>query len=53
MIGVSMWREMWTTLKAEKKWFLYPVLLALVIMVVLLVVARKAPVLQPFIYTIF
>ncbi len=48
-----MWRDLWRSLKAEKKWFLYPILAAFVIIAVLLVVAQKAPMVAPFIYTLF
>jgi len=40
-------------LKIYRKWWLLPVILATVLFVVLLLVAEGAPLVSPFIYTLF
>jgi hypothetical protein len=48
----SMSGELWSYMKARKKWWLIPVMLVLLMVGALLVFA-KGSVLAPFIYTIF
>ena len=45
-------KEFWLFLKAEKKWWLVPMLLVMGIIGVLVVVSLMFPSLSPFIYTI-
>jgi hypothetical protein len=45
-------RELWSFLKARKKWWLLPIILVLLLVGMLLVFAQGS-VLAPFIYTIF
>lgn len=45
-------RELWSFLKARKKWWLLPIILVLLLVGTLLVLAHGS-VLAPFIYTIF
>lgn len=45
-------RELWSFLKARKKWWLLPLILVLLTVGMLLVIAQGS-VLAPFIYTVF
>jgi hypothetical protein len=45
-------RELWTFMKARKKWWLVPIILVLLLVGALLVFAQTS-VLAPFIYTVF
>jgi len=45
-------RELWSFLKARKKWWLLPIILILLLVGMLLVFAQGS-VLAPFIYTVF
>jgi len=49
---VSLLKEFWAYFSARKKWWLAPVLLALLVMGGLLILAQGSAV-APFIYTIF
>ncbi len=48
----SLVRELWSFMKARKKWWLMPLVLLMLLVGTLLVFA-KGSVLAPFIYTIF
>lgn len=48
----SLVRELWSFMKARKKWWLMPLILLMLLVGTLLVFA-KGSVLAPFIYTIF
>ncbi len=48
--GIS--RELWSFLKARKKWWLLPIIIVLLLVGALLVFAQGS-VLAPFIYTVF
>ncbi len=52
MSQFSLVREFWEFLKVRKKWWLLPIILALVLVGSLLVFAQGSA-LAPFIYTIF
>jgi hypothetical protein len=45
-------RELWSFMKARKKWWLLPIILVLLLVGALLVFAQGS-VLAPFIYTVF
>jgi hypothetical protein len=49
----SLFFYVWTFIKEEKKWWLTPIILAFVIFAVLLVITHNAPLVAPFVYTIF
>jgi len=49
---MGLWRELWAFMRERKKWWLLPVIIALVVVGGLLVFAQGS-VLAPFIYTIF
>ncbi len=49
---MSVPREIWLYLRVRKKWWLLPIVLALVLLGVLLLTAESSP-LAPFLYTVF
>ena len=49
---ISTLRELWAFMKARKKYWLLPVLLAMALFAVLILFAKGSP-LAPFIYTLF
>ena len=52
MGGIGLVREFWEFMKVRKKWWLLPIIVALVLVGSLLVFAQGSA-LAPFIYTIF
>jgi hypothetical protein len=52
MKSLSIVPEIWAFLKVRKKWWLLPVLLAMVLLGLVMVVGQSSA-LAPFIYTIF
>jgi hypothetical protein len=49
----GLWRELFALLRQNKKWWLLPILIALLIFGVLIAVATIAPGAAPFIYSLF
>jgi len=49
---ISILRELWEFLRVRKKWWLTPIIVAL-IMIGLLIVFAGNPAVSPFIYTLF
>jgi hypothetical protein len=49
----GLWREVWTLLRTNKKWWLLPILIALAAVGVLIAVAVAIPSAAPFIYSLF
>jgi len=52
-MGKSFIAHVWNFLKEEKKWWLTPIILAFALFAVLIVVSHNAPLVAPFVYTIF
>jgi len=52
MASGSLTRELWEYMKVRKKWWLLPIMIAMVVLGALLVFAQGSA-LAPFIYTIF
>jgi hypothetical protein len=52
MLGTGLTGELWSFMRARKKWWLLPLILVLVLIGTLLVFAQGSA-LAPFIYTIF
>jgi uncharacterized protein DUF5989 len=50
--NASLARELWSFMRARKKWWLLPIIIVMVLVGALLVFAQGS-VLAPFIYTIF
>ena len=46
-------REFWDFLKHNKKWWLTPIILVLLIVGLVVILSAVAPVVAPFIYTLF
>ncbi len=49
----GLWRELWTLLRTNKKWWLLPIIIALVAVGVIIAVAVAVPSAAPFIYSFF
>ena len=49
----GLWRELWALLRANKKWWLLPILIALAAVGVLIALAATVPAVAPFIYSLF
>jgi hypothetical protein len=49
----GLWRELFDLLRQNKKWWLLPIIIALVIFGVLIAVAVVSPAAAPFIYSLF
>ncbi len=49
----GLWRELWTLLRANKKWWLLPIIIALVLVGLLITLAATVPAAAPFIYSFF
>ena len=49
----GLWRELFDLLRENKKWWLVPILVALVVLGVLVAIAVVSPGAAPFIYTLF
>ena len=49
----GLWRELWALLRANKKWWLLPIIIALVLVGVLIALAATVPAVAPFIYSFF
>ena len=49
----GLWRELWTLLRTNKKWWLLPIIIALAAVGVLIAVAAAVPAAAPFIYSFF
>ncbi len=49
----GLWRELIDLLRENKKWWLVPILLALVVLGALIAIAVVSPGAAPFIYTLF
>jgi len=49
----SLLKEFWLFLKAEKAWWLTPILIVLALVAAVLLLGQSAPFLAPFIYPIF
>jgi len=49
----GLWRELFDLLRQNKKWWLLPIIVALVIFGVLIAVAVVSPAAAPFIYSLF
>lgn len=52
MSGISIIKEFWGYLKANKKWWLMPIILFLLLLGLLIILAESTA-LAPFIYTLF
>jgi hypothetical protein len=49
----GLWRELFDLLRCNKKWWLLPILVALVVLGALIAIAVVSPGAAPFIYTLF
>ena len=49
----GLWRELFDLLRENKKWWLVPIIVALVVLGVLVAIAVVSPGAAPFIYTLF
>ncbi len=49
----GLWRELFDLLRENKKWWLLPIVVALLIFGVLIAIAMVAPGAAPFIYSLF
>ena len=49
----GLWRELWALLRANKKWWLLPIIVALVAVGALIALAAAVPAAAPFIYSFF
>ena len=49
----GLWRELFDLLRQNKKWWLLPILVVLIVLGVLIAVAMVAPGAAPFIYSLF
>ena len=52
MSKLSIFSDLWTFMRARKKWWLLPIILMIVLLGLILVFAQGSP-LAPFIYTVF
>lgn len=53
MSKFGIFADLWHFLRIRKKWWMLPILLVIVLLAMLMLFAQSAPVLAPFIYTIF
>ena len=49
----GLWRELWTLLRTNKKWWLLPIIIALAAVGLLIALAAAVPAAAPFIYSFF
>lgn len=49
----GLWRELWTLLRTNKKWWLLPIIIALATVGLLIALAAAMPAAAPFIYSFF
>lgn len=49
----SLAKEIWHYLRVYKKWWLLPIIIVFVVLGIILVIGQAAPIISPFIYTIF
>ena len=49
----GLWRELWSLLRTNKKWWLLPIIIALAAVGVLIALAAAVPAVAPLIYSLF
>ncbi|MEO6742593.1 MAG: DUF5989 family protein [Chthoniobacteraceae bacterium] len=49
----GLWRELWSLLRENKKWWLLPIIIALLAVGMLIALAAAVPAAAPFIYSFF
>ena len=49
----SLIREIWHYLRVYKRWWLLPMIIVFVFLGIILIIGQVAPIVSPFIYTIF
>ena len=49
----SLAEEIWHYLRVYRKWWLLPIIIVFVLLGIILIIGQAAPIISPFIYTIF